>query len=409
MRRFRLVALLSLTAFLLLGFVGWWRHTSRPAYRLARGQALVREGKYSQARQMAKQLLDEGHTDEGRLLRGHALWAQASSSGQPDQLAAEDRLRYQQALLEFNQIRGEGAIRLQATALSGQCLLGLKQLAEAERVLRFVAAQQPTHVDAHRGLAAVYYDLGATAQAVTHLEEVARLAPDDGRPHRLLGLIHKDLDHAELAVDHYREALRRHLGEAMTQEVRVELAEVLVRLSRYGEALEQIEGRKPAPGDVGKAVALRAECFWGLGRAGEARDLLDQALKLNVKAPEVLRLRARLHLEAGEAKEAGRLLAELVAADRHDYGSRSQYALALEAMGQKKEAAEQRAQADRTRKLLEEMTQLTEQAMEKPQDAELRRRLAAVCEQLEKWELAGMWRSAADAVQAGVRSDGGSR
>jgi thioredoxin-like negative regulator of GroEL len=148
---------------------------------------------------------------------------------------------------------------------------------------------------------------------------------------------------------------------------------------------------------------LRAECFWGLGRTSEAQALLDEALKLNLKSPEILRLRARLHLESGEAKDAVPLLAELVAADRHDYASRTQFALALEALGQKKDAAEQRALGEQTRKLLDEMTRLTKRAMEQPQDAELRRQLATVCEKLEKWELAATWRSAADAVQSGAR------
>lgn len=378
----------------------WWYHTTRPDYRLARGQELIRRGKSSQARQIANQLTTDGHTDHGHLLRGQVLLAQAAAASDPDRLRAEERLRYQQALLEFNQVRGEGEIRLQAAALSGQCLLSLKQLAEAERVLSYVLSQRPDHVDAHRGLAAIYYDLGATAQAVTHLEAVSRLAPEDGRPHRLLGLIHKDMDHTEPAVDHYREALRRKLGEAMIREVRVELAEVLVRLSRYTEALEYLEGNQPAPADVGKAVALRAECFWGLGRTGEAQGLLDEALKLNLDATEIVRLRAKLYQEAGEAGEAVRLLEGVVARDRHDHASRYQLALALENQGRKKEAAEQRALCEETRKLMGEMARLTEQAMDKPQDSQLRRRLAEVCEKLEKPELADLWRRAADAVAA---------
>src|SRR5262249_4722758 len=158
-------------------------------------------------------------------------------------------------------------------------------------------------MDAHRGLAAVFYDLGATREAEEHLREVARLDPTDGRPHRLLGLIYKDMDQAEQAGDYYREGLPPNVRGSTGQAVRMELAEVLVRLSRYDEALEYIEGKEPTPGDVGKAVALRAECFWGQGRTAEARRLVEEAMNLDLRNSEILRLRAKLYLEAKEGQE----------------------------------------------------------------------------------------------------------
>src|SRR5205085_1784022 len=147
-------------------------------------------------------------------------------------LLGEVHLRYQRparALQEFNRIRDQGALRREAVADSGQCLLQLHNAAEAARCFEFVLSEQPDHVECHRGLAVVYYDQGATDRALEHLRAVARLDPGDGRPHRLMGLIYKDMGRLSEAVASYEEALQRPLADKRLREVREELAEALVR------------------------------------------------------------------------------------------------------------------------------------------------------------------------------------
>lgn len=385
-------------AVLVLVFCGRWYFQSLPDSKLAWGRELIRQGKYEEAKRVAAKLNGEGLTDHARLLRGLVLFSLAGGGNNPDSVGPEEAGLYQQALSQFDQIEAKGELRLEAAIRAGQALLALKEFAAAEPLFRFVADQKPDSIDARRGLAAVYYDLGAMSHAAEQLLEVARLDPEDGRPHRLLGLIAKDMDRAEEAAGHYREALRRKLSEGTVQQVRVELAEVLVRLSKYPEALEAVEGSKPAPAEVGKAVALRAECLWGLGRLHEASRLLEEALDLELRVPETLRLKAKLHIEAGQAPDAVRLLEEAVQLDKHDFASRYQLAQALEAVGRKQEAEEQRGMCEKTRELFSQLSQFTQEAMMHPTDAGIRLRLAEVCDKLEKKELAALWRKAAEAL-----------
>lgn len=366
-----------------LGLVGgvaaWWYRTSQPDYRLRRGQEALRQGDPEKAELLAAALEAGGYQDQANLLRGEILF---------------DRKRYAEALAQFNQIRDQGAIRLEATALSGQCLMNLNEPREATRALRFVLSQQPDHVDAHRGLAAIYYDQGAMMPAVRHAQEWARLSPQDGRPYRFMGLIYNNLFQNAQAIECYREALRRQLSSRVAREVRVELAEALVKRTNYAEALPVLEACTPETAEV---LALRGEALWGLGRIPEARDLVDRALGDHPVSADLLRLRAKIHLAANEQPAAAAVLEKALGLDRHDYASRYLLAQIYEELGRRPEAAEQRRLAQQTHAYLTEMTQLTQQAVSKPWDAACRQRLAELCRLLDKPDLAAMWHKAAAA------------
>jgi Flp pilus assembly protein TadD len=273
----------------------------------------------------------------------------------------------------------------------------LKRLGEAEQAFRFVLSEQPDHTDAHRCLAAIYYDQGAWLAAVQHLREVARLDPEDGRPFRFMGLIYKDLDQPNLAVPSYRDALKRRLTDVVGEEVQDELAECLVLQAHYAEALEILEQRSPLGTALPKLTALRAECLWGLGRATEAEPLLDQALQEHPRSPELLRVRAKTLLAVGKSAAAATLLERVLEIDPNDFKSRHQLAQAYEGLGRRAEAAEQRQRVKQTQDQLQELTRLTQEAKDKPWDAPLRRRLADLCHRLNRPDLAAMWQRAAAA------------
>lgn len=370
---------------LLIGSLGaagtWWTHTTRPQYRLRRGQDALRRGDAQQAERYAQTLAEAGAVDHAHLLRGEIMTRQG---------------RFARAVLEFNDILDQGEIRREAAALSGQCHLGLNNRREAERVFRFVLSEQPDHVDSHRGLAAVYYDQGALGLAVKHLQEVARLDARDGRPSRLLGLIFKDLDERDQAIEAYCEALRRDLAGPAALEVGDELAECLNKKSRYAEAL-QVLGATDPQRDSLKRTALRAEALWASQRATEAASLLDQSLKDHPREPELLRLRARLYLDGDDPKAALALVERSVEADRHDHGSRMLLADVYQRLDRAKDAAEQRRLAQQTIEMLKQLTRLSDEASVQPWDAAVRQRLAALCKQLGKPELANMWLQAAAA------------
>lgn len=364
------------------GAAAWWHHTTQPEYRLRRGQDALRRGDLDRADKMALLLEADGAYDQAHLLRGEMLLRGR---------------RYAEALAEFNQIRDQGDIRRAAAALSGQCLLYLKNPREAERAFLFVLSEDPNHVDAHRGLAVVYYDQGAMPLAMAHLEQVTRLDPKDGRPYRTLGLMYKDLDDRAKAVEAYRAALARDLGPEAAEEARLELAEVLLKQLQHEAALQALEPLGPRTADAPRAVALRAEALWGLGREADARALLDRTLAQHPGVPALLRVRGRLYLAADNPQEAAALLERAVAQDRHDFAARFLLAQAYERLNRAADAAEQRRLGQQTQDYYTEMSKLTREALGRPWDAPVRRRLAEVCQKLDRPELAAMWQEAAAA------------
>ncbi len=383
-----------------LGAVRWgdarWYFHPQADYRLVRGKEAIERGEWEKVRRVALLLEAGGSQDHALLLRGMALFRQAKPYADLGQLSVAAPLLVH-AVEQFNRIRDQGAIRLEAAALSGHCLFFLKEVTEAERALRFVLSERPDDVEAHRSLAALYYDQGALRLAVQHLEEVARLDPRDGRPPRFMGLIFQDLDMHREAIPHYQEALRRELKESIVEEVRHELAESLIKLTDYRQALELLDSPDRPVTEKATTLALRAECLWSLGQTAQTRALLDQALSQSGNSVELLRLRAKLHLEAKELQAAATLLERALDLDRHDYSSRHQLAQAYEGLGRRTEAAEQRRLLEQTQKYLTQMTHLSQDAASNPWNSSVRLQLAELCEKLDKPELAQMWRQAASA------------
>jgi tetratricopeptide (TPR) repeat protein len=383
MRKRLLVSAILTTAVALLGGMGaWWHHTSRPDYLLRQGQAALRRGDTEAADVLASRLEASGHADHAHLLLGEIYF----------------RLeRPARALHEFNQIHDQGALRLEAVAYSGQCLLQLHNAAEAVRCFEFVLAEQPDHVDCHRGLAIVYYDQGAMDRALKHLQEVARLDPADGRPHRLMGLIYKDQDRLAEAVLAYEEALKRPLADEPLRKVREELAEALVRQGDGRRALEVLGACDPRHAEEAKVLALKAKGLLIQARAPEAKELLDRALRTHPDSLELQQTRAKLHLQDGEGQEAAALLERILAGQRHDVTCRYQLLQAYRMLDRTEDAAAQRARLDQDQALFHELSKLSDEAETKPWDAALRLRLADVCAKLDKADLAAMWRRAAAA------------
>jgi tetratricopeptide (TPR) repeat protein len=396
-------AVVSVVLAAALGLAGWnYYRTTRPDYRLRAGREALRRGDLTRGRELAVQLETSGHPDPAHFLRAEALYRQARAYVEAEDLPSATPL-LREALDELDQIRDEGELRVESEAVAGQCQLYLQNLRAAEAAFLFVLARRPDHVDAHRGLAALYYDLGALARAVGHLERVAELDSADSRPHRLMGLIFKDLDQRNRAIDCYQEALRRGLRGERTGEARLELAEVLVKQARYAEGLEALAGDEDLATSPARLLAVRAECLMGLRETAEARRLLDEGLVAEPRAAALLLLRSRLHLDAGNFEAAAALLERAMDSDPHDPVSRHQLGKAYAGLGRLREADEQQRRSQQIQDDLEKMTRLNQAADAKPWDAAIRQRLAELAHKLGKHAEAAMWEEAAAACNARLR------
>lgn len=375
---------------LLLG-LGWgvWFLWPGPESWLREGQRALERNDLTRAEFLAARLEINNYRDQALLLRGE-LQLQL---GQPSQ-----------ALMLLNQIVGQSDVRLQAVALAGRCLLQLGDLLEAERTFSYLLSQRSEDVAAHRGLAAVYYDLGALALAGRHCEEWARLEPMDGRPPRLMGLISKDLGHFQQAVEHYESALARNLKHHVKDEVRLEQAECWLRLREYHKALGVLDGVGPESAGVAQARVSRAEALRGLGRGPEALGLAEKAVAADPRNAAALRLQGQLLLEADQAREALPLLEQAAALAPEDYLAHHLLAQAYARSGRTREAAAKQLQVKQLQNTMDELTKLTQSVMASPKDAALHLRMAECYEQLALPAMAARHRRIASQLTSTSRS-----
>lgn len=268
-----------------------------------------------------------------------APWAQSRpASRRRVELQERIRAALESGAREFGQMQGETPLRVEAGALTGDCLFRLGDLRAAAQVLAYVVDQKPDDVESHRLLAALYFDLGAMGRAEYHAKEVARLDPEDGRPLRLIGSIHKDFRNAEQASVAYRAALERKLSPAARSEVVRELTELLVEdLGKDQEALQTLEQIPPGWRDSPDVWVLRATCIWRSPDKTEAIRLLDAALRADPELPVALVLRAKLHLHYEEPEAAIHLLERAARIDPHDYKTQNQLAGAYRLRAQQME------------------------------------------------------------------------
>src|SRR5262249_26461801 len=129
----------------------------------------------------------------------------------------------------------------------------------------------------------------------------------------------------------------------------------------------------------------------------EARALLDKALAQHPTDGRLLRLRGQVYLSDRQPEQAATLLEKAVALDAQDPLSRHQLALAYTQLGRSGDAAAQQERVKESRDRMALLTQLSKEAMDKPWDARVRLRLAEVCTQAGRADLAEMWRRAAQA------------
>ena len=118
-------------------------------------------------------------------------------------------------------------------------------------------------------------------------------------------------------------------------------------------------------------------------------------MKAESPSPRVLGLRAKIHATAGEDTEAMALLEKALHLDSHDCLSRYQLALLCTKQERQAEADEQFRLLATSQQLFKELSDLNRQAVERPRDAAVRRRLADLCRQLNKPALTQMWLKAA--------------
>lgn len=373
----RLIAVVLVSA-TLAGVWGWRsgsRHT--PEEMVQQGLLAVQKQDWPEVLRCANELKrDPKFAKERHLFRGiYYLKTEAAAV----------------ALKEFQRLEPVGVIREPALLYAGEALYRLDRILEAEFMFDALAAEHPEHVDAHRWLAGIAHDLGDMNRSMDELKLLIRLEPSDYRPYMLQGQMHVDLELYRDAVDDYARAEALHPPESVLAEILPEMARSQIQIREYTAARETL-ARAPRSALVS---ALDAECRLNLGDEPGARLQLEDALERDPELTYALRLLGRLELDAGHPGAALEPLRKVVELDRSDHESQHQLAQALRLTGKISEANDAARQAARTIEINHQLTELLRESIGSPQDADLRERMAKLCDELGKPKLSAMWRKAA--------------
>ena len=371
----------------------WWFHPKPPEQILRLGKEALGRNDLDDAEYQVGRLEEAGAFDAAHLLSALILLSQARSQPSSSQ---QSRALCQQALARLNRIQDQGEIRREAISLCGQCYLQLGNWNEAERAFQFLLQQHPDDLDAHRGLAAVTFDLGLFSRTVPHCREWARLDPEDGRPHRLMGMVFKDLSRIDEAIPCYQDALARHLAATVKEEVRLELAECHIRQRDYQQALDTLQNCAPPAALLPKLLVLEAESFVAQGKIDQARSRLEKARRIQPDYPDALRLEAKLRLHADENRAAADLLEKAAQLEPANYACRYLLAQAYNGLNRPADAKEQLRLAEEIKSNLDALSKLGHEIMEHPKDSARRLRMAELYQKLHMPEMAARNRRLAE-------------
>lgn len=322
-----------------------------------------------------------GYEQQRMLLRGGSLLR----SGRP-----------RQAMAYFDELKPHSGTEAPARLLTGECLYRLGRFGEAQLCLGPLLEDADHAAGARRIMAGIAYDLGANNAALEHLHHLVRLEPDDYRPYRLAGRIYQDFSQFPPAVEYYRKALDRDPPPDVRRSIVEELARTLIELRLYPDCVELLETADETPA----ALALHATCLLHLGDLDRARELLDAAGRIEPENVDLRRARARLLLDEGDDAAALEVLEGLVEERPADYPLRYELALALGRSGDQAAAEMELARAAELRAAYDRLSELSNAAVLRPDDADVRKELADLCRQLGKDELADVWDRAAAALRA---------
>jgi len=215
--------------------------------------------------------------------------------------------RFAEAAAEFRRALAARPESVEAHIDLAAALVQLGDPHAAEAELREALRLDPSNATAHFDLGTLLAAAGPSAEARQHLAAAARALPRDAGAHRAFAHLLRESGELDAALGEYATAVE--LGPA-DDVARLEEAETLVRLARYGRARQRLEDgvrSLPESGLLIHALArLLAACPDRTLRDGaRARDLATAVWRAR-PTPEHAETVALAEAESGRCDEAAR-------------------------------------------------------------------------------------------------------
>ncbi|HXO18689.1 MAG TPA: tetratricopeptide repeat protein, partial [Thermoanaerobaculia bacterium] len=215
--------------------------------------------------------------------------------------------RFAEAADEFRRALAARPESLDARIDLAAALVALGDPRTAESELREALRRDPGNPTAHFNLGALLAAAGPSDEAHEHLAAAAQALPEDAGAHRALAHELRESGRLEAAAAEYARAVELAPAD---DAARLEEAETLVRLARYGRARERLEDgvrSLPESGLLAHALArLLAACPDRLFRDGARARALAAAVWRAGPTPDHAETLALAEAEAGRCADAAR-------------------------------------------------------------------------------------------------------
>jgi tetratricopeptide (TPR) repeat protein len=209
------------------------------------------------------------------------------------------------------------------------------KLDDAVRLCRQALACKPTYPEAHFFLGRALERKGQTAEAMSEYNQALRLRPDFDVAHVMVGLLLTKEQKYDQAVAHYQAALKSNPESASAQS---DWGMVLTKEGRWQESIGHYEQALRLDPTLAEAHNNLGIDYLQIGRLADGVRELRVTLKLNPGDTETEFNLAQALNEQQQWGQAAELLKPLAQAHPADFNAQFQYGLALEHLGQTRDA-----------------------------------------------------------------------
>jgi tetratricopeptide (TPR) repeat protein len=225
----------------------------------------------------------------------------------------------------------------------------------AEDLFALVEKKHPEAVAIMETLAAAYMRHLRYGPAYACLTRWIKEAPGSAKPYHWRGWVLERMDNHKEAMLDYEQALKL---DPELAPARLRVAEMLLEEKQPADAIPHLERLRRQFPDKPELLARLGQCRYLQGRAPEARQLLQTAVKKLPDNPSVLLHLAKLDLQDGSPARAERWLRHALKVDPADTEAQFTLISCLQLQGRGSEAVTARAKYEKDKALLERANKL---------------------------------------------------
>lgn len=280
--------------------------------------------------------------------------------------------------------------------LIAELLFHTDRLGPAEQLVGVALERGESRVATLQLAIKIRIELGSDAEVMQHTEEWAKLEPNNPKPYRIQATVHRNHGRWDNFIVAAEKAVE--LTPPTDWVLQIELVDGYTHLGRIDDARRELNRIQEARSDLIKlAPVMHARLLLQEGDHGSAEKIIDRCLITYPDDTEALMVKGKLRVAQGDYGLAIALFDKVQEIDPADEQAYYQLGQAHARVGKKDQG---RKYLEQHRRLLDakiELYGLEQKAAREPQNAEVRRELAAAYSDIGLPRLAEFWTRAARA------------